>query len=216
MSLATSTYRSGNNPRAGVDLSTPRERSHVASRSWEWLKQSLWQGCLVGTICTLAGRSLFLWPSHPVIALGCGLAACAIIVLNRNQISQMRHDFEGLNGFTKVLAIGIPIIVGVTAPALIGYALNISLKECFISIPLSAFSAGLSFFKAKDDAIDIFFLCRSRRYKGRDFNARFYQEFSRRSLIELQQPRNKDTYHNSMSSREAVDSSESPIIEEVI
>lgn len=216
MGLAISTYRSENNPRDGVDSSTPTERSRVASRSWEWLKQSLWQGCLAGTISTLAGKSMFLWPSHPVIALGCGLAACTIIILNKNQILQMHHDFKGLNGFTKVLAVGVPIIIGVTAPALIGYALNISLNECFVVVPLSVFAAGLPFFKAKDDAIDRFFLCRSRRYKSRDFNARFYQELSRLSLIELQQPRTEDSDNNPILSRRAVDFSESPIIEEVI
>ncbi|MGL4540029.1 MAG: hypothetical protein ACRCU0_03540 [Candidatus Rhabdochlamydia sp.] len=213
MSLTTSTYRAGNNPRDEVDLSTPRERSHVASRSWEWLKQSLWQGGLVGAISTLAGRSLFLWPSHPVIALGCGLAACTIIILNKKQISQMHYDFKGLNGFTKVLAVGVPIIVGVTAPALIGYALNISLNECFIVIPLSAFSAGLPFFKAKDDAIDKFFLCRSRRYVSKHVDAGVSHMLSELALSRLQQPRNRNTGNDSVPPRET---SESPIIEEVI
>ena len=216
MSLTTSTYQSGNNPRDRVDSSTPTERSHVASRSWEWLKQSLWQGCLVGTICTLAGRSMFLWLSHPVIALGCGLAACTIIILNRHQISQMRHDFKGLNGFTKVLAVGVPIIIGITAPALIGYALTISVNECFIVIPLSTFSAGLPFFKAKDDAIDRFFLCRSRRYVSKHVDAALSHMFSELALSRLQQPRNRNTDNDSVSSREVNDSSESPIIEEVI
>jgi hypothetical protein len=216
MSLITSTYQSRNNPRNGVDPSSSKERSHAASKSWEWLKQSLQQGCLLGKICALAGISLFLWPSNPVIALGCGLAACTIIILNKNQISQMHHDFKGLNGFTKVLAVGVPIIVGVTAPALIGYALNISVNECFIVIPLSTFSAGLPFFKAKDDAIDRFFLCRSRRYVSKHYDAGVYHMLSELALSRLQQPRNRNTGNDSVPSREIINSSESPIIEEVI
>ncbi|MEK7339883.1 MAG: hypothetical protein WBD50_02470 [Candidatus Rhabdochlamydia sp.] len=179
--------------------STQAGESRAASRKWEWLKQSLWQGCLVGAICTLAGRSLFLWPSHPVIALGCGVAACTIIVLNRKQILQMHRDFKGLNGFTKVLAVGAPIIIGITFPALIGYSLNISLNECFIAIPLSSFSADLPFFKAKDKAIDRFFLLRSRGYKEKDFDAISLGILAGQALNELQQPRQRNTSNSSDS-----------------
>ena len=180
--------------------STQAGESRATSRKWEWLKQSLWQGCLVGAICTLVGRSLFLWPSHPVIALGCGVAACAVVLLNIKQILQMHRDFKGLNGFTKVLAVGAPIIIGITSPALIGYSLNVSLSECFIAIPLSSFSAGLPFFKAKDHAIDRFFLLRSRGFKEKDFDAISLSMLAGKALNKLQQPRQGNASNNSDSS----------------
>lgn len=207
MSIGTLTHRPEN--QAHIIQSG---RSHATSRRWEWLKQSLWQGCLVGAICTLAGRSLFLWPSHPVIALGCGVAACTVVLLNRKQILQMHRDFKGLNGFTKVLAVGAPMIIGITLTALIGYSLHVSLNECFVVIPLSSFSAGLPFFKAKDNAIDKFFLLRSRGYKGRNFDAILHGTLADQALNKLQEPRQGNT---SNSSDSLEDPSGSVTIEEI-
>ncbi|PWU13970.1 MAG: hypothetical protein C5B45_05150 [Chlamydiae bacterium] len=192
--------------------STQAGESHASPKRWKWLKQSLYQGCLVSAICILAGRSFFLWPSHPVIALGCGVAACTVVLLNRKQILQIHRDFKGLNGFTKVLAAATPIIIGITLPALVGYSLNISLNECFIAIPLNSFSAGLPFFKAKDGDIDRFFLSRSRGYKGKDFDAISLSMLAGQALSKLQQPRQRNASNNPGS--DAVPSG-SVIIEEI-
>lgn len=132
-----------------------------------------------------------------------------------NLISNLLSFFyKGLNGFTKVLAVGAPIIIGITFPALIGYSLNVSLSECFIAIPLSSFSTGLPFFKAKDGDIDRFFLLRSRGYKGKDFDAISLGMLASKALKKLQQPRQGNASNNSDSSD--VDPLESVTIEELL
>ncbi len=120
---------------------------------WSWLGSSIIRGAAAASLAGLIENF-----SSPHLAAGCLLLNGAIVYFNNEEMGGMVRDFRSSSGITKVLMVGIPILLGSLARVILphGNLLNVS---------LTLFAALSPLFKKEDDEIDLFFLQRSRRYR---------------------------------------------------
>jgi hypothetical protein len=138
-------------------------RSSHGTRSW--VKSSFIRTALAATISIIFERSAVCFAANPLLAVGGAIVGCSLLWVGRKEIKKIVTDFDALPRVSKVVALGLPIVLCITAPLLIEHVFAIQLitkNYYLVTVPLVILAGLTPFLKAKDAAIDFYFWRTSR------------------------------------------------------
>ena len=125
-----------------------------------WVKDSFVRSTLTAAPSIIFERSINTFAINSLLAVGGGMLGCSVLFLGRKEFKKSMMDFYNLPRASKVLAVSLSIILGVTVPLLAEHLFTIQVivnSSYLIITPLTILAGITPLLKAKSEDIDFYF-----------------------------------------------------------